>query len=54
MDLVVAKGTYHPVSLRARVSGITVTMRDLSFNVSEKQVTLNKADYPGAVIVDNR
>jgi outer membrane lipoprotein-sorting protein len=54
MDLVVAKGTYHPVSLSARVSGITVTMRDLGFNVTEKEVTFNKADYPGATIVDKR
>lgn len=54
MDLVVAKGSYHPVSLSARVSGITVTMRDLDFNVTEKQVTFNKADYPGAKIVDKR
>ncbi len=54
MDLVVAKGTYHPVSLSARVSGITVTMRDLDFNVTEKQVTFNKADYPGVTIVDKR
>lgn len=41
MGLVVAKGTYHPISLSAKVSGITVTMCDLSFNVSEKQVTFN-------------
>ena len=54
MDLVVAKGSYHPVSLSARVSGITVTMRDIAFNVSDKQVTFNKADYPGAKIVDKR
>ena len=54
MDLVVAKGTYHPVSLSARVSGITVTMRDLGFNVTEKEVTFNKADYPGVTIVDKR
>ena len=54
MDLVIAKGTYHPISLSAKVSGITVTMRDLSFNVSEKQVTFNKGDYPGARIVDQR
>ena len=54
MDLVIAKGTYHPISLSARVSGITVTMRDLGFNVKEKEVTFNKADYPGAIIVDQR
>ena len=54
MDLVIAKGTYHPISLSARVSGITVTMRDLGFNVTEKEVTFNKADYPGVTIVDKR
>lgn len=54
MDLVIAKGTYHPISLSARVSGITVTMRDLGFNVTEKQVTFNEADCPGATIVDKR
>ena len=54
MDLVIAKGSYHPISLSARVSGITVTMRDLDFNVSEKQVTFNKDDFPAAKIVDKR
>ncbi|MBR3388261.1 MAG: hypothetical protein IKG84_08560 [Bacteroidales bacterium] len=54
MDIVVAKGTYYPISLSAKVSGVTVTMRDLDFNVTEKQVTFNKSDYPGARVVDNR
>ena len=54
MDLVVAKGTYYPVSLSAKVSGITVRMYDLGFNVSEKQVTFDRADYPGATIIDER
>ncbi|MBO6064768.1 MAG: hypothetical protein J6P62_12430 [Bacteroidales bacterium] len=54
MDIVVAKGTYYPVSLSAKVSGVTVTMHDLKFNVSEKEVTFNKADYPGANIIDKR
>ena len=54
MDLVVAKDTYYPVSLSAKVQGITVTMRILDFNVTEKQVTFDKADYPGVRIVDQR
>ena len=54
MDLVVAKGTYFPVSLSAKVSLITVTIRDLGFEVTEKQVTFNPADYPGATIIDER
>lgn len=54
MDIVVAKGTYYPISLSAKVSGVTVTMRDLDFNVTEKQVTFNKSDYPGVRVVDQR
>ena len=54
MDLVIAKGTYMPLSLSAKVSGITITMRDLDFNVTEKDVTFNQADYPGVKIVDKR
>lgn len=54
MDLVVAKGSYHPISLSAKVSGITVTMRDLDFNVTEQQVTFDRAEYPGARVIDQR
>lgn len=54
MDLVVNKGTYFPQSLTATLKGITVTMRDLSFDVTEKQVTFDLADYPGYTIVDKR
>ena len=54
MEIVVAKGTYYPVSLSAKVDMVTVTMRDLGFNVTEKDVTFNKADYPGATIIDKR
>lgn len=54
MEIVIAKGTYYPVSLSAKVDLITVTMRNLRFNVSEKDVTFNKADYPGVTIIDKR
>ena len=54
MDLVVAKGSYFPVSLSAKVSVINVTIRDLGFTVSEKDVTFNPADFPGATIIDER
>lgn len=54
MTLVVAKGTYMPVSLSASVSLVTVTMRDLSYGVTEKQVTFDPKDYPTATIVDKR
>ena len=54
MDLVVAKGTYWPVSLSTSVTGATVTMREISFGVTEKDVTFNPQDFPGVKIVDNR
>lgn len=54
MDLVVSKGNYYPKSLSAKLSGVTMTMRDISFGVTEKQVTFNPADYPDAKIVDKR
>lgn len=54
MTLVVAKGTYMPVSLSASVSLMSITMRDLSYGVTEEQVTFNPEDYPNAIIVDKR
>ena len=54
MEIVIAKGTYYPVSLSAKVDMVTVTLRNLQFNVTEKDVTFNKADYPGATIIDKR
>ena len=54
IDLVVAKGTYYPVSLSTKVSGISVKMYDLGFNVTEKQVTFDPAEFPGVTIIDER
>ncbi|MBR0177803.1 MAG: hypothetical protein IJQ11_10290 [Bacteroidales bacterium] len=54
MTLIIAKGTYMPVSLSASVSLITITMRDLVYGVTEEQVTFNPKDYPNATIVDKR
>ena len=54
MEIVVAKDTYYPVSLSTKVDMVSVTMRNLKFNVTEKDVTFNKADYPGATIIDKR
>ena len=54
IDLVVAKGSYYPLSLRTKVSGITMTMRDISFGVSEADVTFDAGAYPGIKVVDKR
>lgn len=54
MDLVVAKETYWPVSLSTSVTAASVTMRDISFGVTEEQVTFNPKEFPEATIIDNR
>ena len=54
MDLVVAKETYWPVSLSTSVTAASVTMRDISFGITEEQVTFNPKEFPQATIVDNR
>lgn len=54
MELVVAKSTYMPVSLKTKVSGIGITMRNISYGVTERQVTFNAKDYPGVTIIDKR
>ena len=54
MDLVVSKATGLPISLKTRISGVTVTIHDLRPGVSEKDVTFRLEDYPGAKVVDER
>ena len=54
MDLVVAKDTYMPISLSAKVTGTSLTMKDISYGIEESFVTFNQADYPDAKIIDKR
>ena len=54
MDLVVAKKTWLPVSLKAKYKGVTVTLRDFSLGVSRKEVTFNPSDYKGVKRTDKR
>ena len=54
MDIVVDKGTYHPISLSTKMKGATLTMSDLSFGVSEDQVTFDPKKYASAKVVDKR
>lgn len=51
MDLVVSKKNYYPQSLKASMSGMTMTMRDISFGVTEADVTFDIAKYPGVKII---
>ena len=54
MDLVVEKDTYWPVSLTASLKGVTMTMREISYGVTEEQVTFDPKAYPNATVVDKR
>ena len=53
-ELAVCKSNYYPYSLTAKESGVTMTMRNISFGVSEKRVTFNQADFPDAKVIDKR
>lgn len=54
MDLVIAKGTYWPVSLTTSINGISLTMKDISYGLTEKQVTFDPKEFPNATIIDKR
>ena len=54
MNLVVAKNTYMPVSLTAKMSMVTVTLRNVDYNITEEMATFNPAKYPNATIIDKR
>jgi len=54
MEIVVAKGSYMPLSLSAKTKGITITIKDLAYGVKESDVTFDSSKYPGATIVDKR
>lgn len=54
MEIVVAKGTFFPISLSTKMVGIGLTIRDISYGVTEDAVTFNAKDYPTATIIDKR
>lgn len=54
IELVIAKGTYVPVTLITKVEGIKITMYDITFGVTEEEVTFNADNFPGVTVVDKR
>ena len=54
MELTIAKGTYHPVKLKSKLRGVSVSLYDIGFDVSENDVTFDPSAFPGAKIVDKR
>ena len=54
MTLAVYKDTYMLKELSAKVSGITVALKDSVLGVSEDEVTYSPSKTPGATVVDKR
>ena len=54
IDIRVAKGSYLPLGFSVKMSGTKMNLRDITYGVTESQVTFNPADYPDAKIVDKR
>jgi outer membrane lipoprotein-sorting protein len=54
MDLIVSKDNYMPLSLSTKASMVTVTLRDVDFNVTEEMVTFDPSKYPTATVIDKR
>jgi outer membrane lipoprotein-sorting protein len=54
MDVVVSKSTYYPISLSAKMKGVSVTLRDIDFGVKEEKITFDINKYPGVKITDKR
>ena len=50
----VRKETYHPLSFSSKIMGLTFTMRDFTFGVSEEQVAFNTDNFPGVRIVEQQ
>ena len=54
VEITVAKGTFYPMSLKTKMEGMSLTMRDISFGVKEDFVTFRMEDYPNAIVEDKR
>lgn len=54
IEIEVSKNGYYPLSLKTKMSGITLTMREISFGVKEDFVTFDLKNYPGVKIEDKR
>ena len=54
MDLIVEKGTYYPIGLSTKAAIASISIHDVSFGVTEDQVTFNPAAYPNAKVIDKR
>ena len=54
ITLEVRKDSYDPIGMSTKMMGITMTMSNFKFGITEKDVTFNEADFPGVNITDQR
>lgn len=54
MDLVVAKGTYLPISHTVTIDGVKIVLHDFAKGVTEEEVTFDPSRYSTAEIKDER
>lgn len=54
MEVVVAKGSYCPISLKTKVSGVTLTLHSITFGVPQEKFIFRPTDFPNATIIDKR
>lgn len=54
IDMVISKKTCLPLSFSAKVSGITLVIKDVALGVSESKVSYNPSEFAGATVIDKR
>lgn len=54
IDIVVSKKTYLPLNFSAKISGITMVIKDVAIGVSESKVAYNPTEFAGATVIDKR
>jgi len=52
LEIVIAKGSYYPVCLSTKMKGISMRMEEITFGITEEQVTFNRDKFPGVPIID--
>ena len=54
INISVLKGSYYLKEMSTSIKGVAVVMKDFDFNVTERDVTFDRNQYPDAQIVDKR
>lgn len=54
MQIIVEKGSFMPVSLQAKMKGVTVIMKDIAFGVNEPDVTFDLSKVPSDATIEDK